>query len=400
MALNNIVVIGAGIAGVSASEHLRALGYEGRLTLIGAEEQLPYDRPPLSKDLLLGKKNAAEVRLRPASWYSDNDIVVRLGVPVRELRAGEAEVVLSHGAAEPADAVVLATGGRARKLPVPGADHPAVTTLRTLAEAELLRDRLVAGTRVGIVGAGLIGAEVAASAVALGCDVTLLDPVSRPLERVVGAEIADALHAQHRRNGVRLVEGVVTAVDPRGDGVRLSLVDSAVDCDLVVVGVGIEHDLSLATGAGLDTDRGVLVDHEQRTSHPRVFAAGDAARLRGGPPTEHWDGALREGRAAAAALLGRPAPEPTAPWFWSDRYGTHLEVIGEFAGATAVRGALGSDSFTAFAVREGLLVGAVAVNRPADMRAVRRLVDRRVPVDVEALGDESVDLRALVPPSH
>jgi 3-phenylpropionate/trans-cinnamate dioxygenase ferredoxin reductase subunit len=172
-----------------------------------------------------------------------------------------------------------------------------------------------------------------------------------------------------------------------------------VDCDVVIVGIGIEHDLGIASAAGLATGRGILVDDQQRTSNPHVFAVGDVARA-AGPPTEHWDAALRGSAVAASAILGGPAPPRRAPWFWSDRYDTRVEVVGEFAGTpdgVVVRGTPAELSFTAFAVRDGACVGAVSVNRVREMAAVRRLVDRRVPVDGEVLGDDSLDLRAIVP---
>ncbi|MFJ6676167.1 NAD(P)/FAD-dependent oxidoreductase [Actinosynnema sp. NPDC091369] len=382
--MDRVTVLGAGLAGVSAAGRLRELGYDGRLTLVGGEDRPPYDRPPLSKDLLLGTKGPDAIALRPPGWYDDNAIELRLGEPASELVVGDDEVVL------------LATGGVPRRLPVPGADHPAVTTLRTVADAEALSARLLPGARVGVVGAGLIGSEVAAAAVARGCAVTLLDPAARPLERVVGPEVAEVLHAQHRRHGVDLVLGAVSEVEDRGAGVRLRLADGAsVDCDVVVVGIGIEPEVALAAAAGLAVDRGVLVDEAQRTSHPRVFAAGDVARPLDRPATEHWDAAVREGRAAAEAMLGRE-PVRGTPWFWSDRYGTRVEVVGELPGGpSVVRGSLGG-SFVAFALRDGAVVGAVAVDRGADMPAVRRLVERGVVVSPDLLADESADLRGLV----
>jgi len=303
--------------------------------------------------------------------------------------------------------VLLATGGRPRRLTVPGGDHPAVTTLRTLSDAETLRERLDPGARVGVIGGGLIGAEVTSTAVTRGCDVTLLDPTSRPLTRAVGPEIAEILHAQHRRHGVRVLAGAVSAVEDRGSEVRLRVAGSAetVDCDVVVVGIGIEQDVSLAVLAGVATRGGILVDEAQRTSHPRIFAAGDVARPRGAsPPSEHWDAALHEGMAAAAALLGQAVPAGRVPWFWSDRYDTHLEVLGEpyspdapdTAGTRIVRGELTGDSFTALTVRDGRCVGAVSINRPAEMRAVRRLIERYLPGPIDQLADDSVDLRTLV----
>jgi 3-phenylpropionate/trans-cinnamate dioxygenase ferredoxin reductase subunit len=378
-----ITVIGAGLAGVSAAGQLRELGYDGRLVLVGAESRLPYDRPLLSKDLLLGTRNSGDIGLRPSTWYEDNDIELRLGERATHIAPADNE------------AVVLATGGIPRRLAVPGADHPAITTLRTVEGAEALRDRLVAGARVGVVGAGLIGAEVTAAAVARGCSVTLIDPVARPLERVVGTQIAARLHNEHRRRGVDLIEAGVSEVESQGPGARLRLSDGRyADCDVVVTGIGIEPDVSLAVAAGLPTDHGVLVDESQRTAHPRVYAAGDAARTAGLHRSEHWDAARQEGVAVAAALLGQRVVR-RVPWFWSDRYGTRLEVVGEFTGESVVRGEP-AGSFIAFTLRDGVVTGAVAIDRAAEMAAVRRLADRRVRVRPDQLADESVDLRELI----
>jgi NADPH-dependent 2,4-dienoyl-CoA reductase/sulfur reductase-like enzyme len=402
--LARVVIVGAGLAGVTACARLRELGYSGRLTLLGAELELPYDRPPLSKDLLLRKQSSEDVRLRSESWYADNDIELRLGTQVTDILPDEGRVRLADGGTEPADAVLLATGGRPRALAVPGAEHPALHTLRTLGDGVSLRDRLVPGVRVGVVGAGLVGAEVAAGASTLGCDVTVVASAPRPLEHVVGAQVAEVLMAQHRSNGVRVLVGMVSGVFGQGPVARLCLRDSdrTVDCDVVVVGVGIDIDTRLAVGAGLTTDGGVLVDDAQRTSHPRIFAAGDVARSAGPagplPTSEHWEAAVHEANGAAAAMLGRPVPARRAPWFWSDRYGSHLDVVGGFHDAedTVIRGALDGDSFTAFAVRDGRCVGAAAVNRPLDVKAARRLIERRVPVNTGQLADESVEPRSLV----
>jgi NADPH-dependent 2,4-dienoyl-CoA reductase/sulfur reductase-like enzyme len=404
-----VVVVGAGLAGVTFCDRLRAGGYGGRLVLISAEEHLPYDRPPLSKELLQGKTTAAEVLLRPEQWYAGSGIELRLGSSVKRVDTASGAVLLDGGLVEPADVVVLATGGVPRALTVPGAGHPAVQTLRTLADAEQLRDRLAGGCRLGVIGAGLIGAEVTASAVAHGCEVTLIDPGERPIERVVGARVAAALQAQHRDNGVRLVRGTVTTVTPcPGGGVRLELRGAtgdpagAVECDVAVVGTGIEPELSLAAKAGLAVSGGVLVDFAQRTSCPWVFAVGDIARRVGpaGPQRrlEHWDSAQQQGGAAAAGVLGLPLPAERAPWFWSERYGTNLEVVGRFTDAEAVawRGQPGAGPFSAVGVRAGRCIGAVAVDRPADIGAARRLIDRDRPVEIDVLADESVPLRALL----
>jgi NADPH-dependent 2,4-dienoyl-CoA reductase/sulfur reductase-like enzyme len=397
-----IVVVGAGVAGVIACDQLRVLGYQGRLTLLGAEDALPYERPPLSKDFLQGRVGTPGIALRAAGWYAEQRVELRLGTVAERVVPNEGRVLVSAGPAEPADAVLLATGGRPRRLGVPGGDHPAVTVLRTVADAEALRARLLPGVRVGVVGGGLIGAEVAATAVGLGCAVTLVETSGRPLERVLGRWLADHMHRAHGRHGVRVVRAAVSEVGPDGEGVRLHLTNGqAVACDVVVVGVGIEPSLELATGAGLAVDGGVLVDAGHRSSHPRLFAAGDVARRQGPdgplPRVEHWDGAVAGGRAAAAGMLGLAPPPPRAPWFWSDRYGVRLEVVGELTGPgrTVLRGDPGSGSFLLLAVRDGRCVGAAAVDRPGEMTAVRRLVDAGVQVGANTLADEAVDLRAL-----
>lgn len=398
-----IAVVGAGLAAVSTCDTLRAQGYDGELVVYSAERGLPYDRPPLSKDVLLGKARREDILLRPEQWYEQQRVEVLEGVRVRALRPRECGLELADGRTMTADRIVLATGGTPRGLPVPGGDDPAVHLLRTREDAERLRERLLSGARVAVVGAGLIGAETAAAAHTLGCDVTLIDPVPVPLAVAVGDAIATALHFRHSAEGIRLISAGVERVEcgPRRPGLMVHLTGNGgvVAADTVVAGIGIRPATELAEGAGLRVDNGIVVGAGQRTSHPNVFAAGDVARGDGHRTRhEHWEAAQRDGEAAAHGILGRPLPEQGAPWFWSDRYGSRLEAVGTMADAerTVLRGRPDDGAFTAFGLRGDRLVAAAAIDRTRDIKAARRIIDRGVVVDPALLADTDTDLRALL----
>ena len=402
--MTRIALVGAGISAVSTCDALRDAGFDGEIVLLSGEDGLPYDRPPLSKDVLTGAVTAQDgIALRPADWYERQRVELRTGTVVTALRPDEGVLELADGTELTADRIVLATGGTVRTLPVPGADDPAVHTLRTWEEAQRLRARLVPGARIAVIGAGLIGAETAAVAVSLGCSVTLIDPVPVPLTAVVGPQIAGALHARHGAEGVEVVTGGVERIDraPGAEEVTVTVGGRAepVVADTVVVGIGIRPATALAEAAGLTVDNGIVVDAGQRTSHPRVFAVGDVAR-RGGEPVrhEHWDAAQNGGRAAAAGLLDAAPPQPGASWFWSDRYGSRLEGVGSMAAAeeTVVRGDVASGAFTVFGLRGPVLVAAAAIDRPKDIKAAQRLIARAVPVSAERLADPATELRALL----
>jgi NADPH-dependent 2,4-dienoyl-CoA reductase/sulfur reductase-like enzyme len=390
----HIAVIGAGLAAVSLCAALRADGFTGRLTVVGEERCHPYDRPPLSKQFLAGERDAAEIALQSPEWYADQGIDLRLGVRAAAFDASTRRVELADGTALAPDVLVLATGGRARRLSVPGGQTAVV--LRTRADAEALRDRLAAGVRVLIVGAGLVGAEVAATATHHGCQVTLVDPGPLPMERAIGPHAARALHAQHAAHGVTVIRDGVRAIEPGHVTLSTGLTVAA---DVVVAGIGIVPDVELAQDAGLDVDNGVLVDIEMRTSAPGVYAIGDIARIADSHHrSEHWDNARRTAEVAARSILGL-APEPRrAPWFWTDRYGTHLEMTGLYdPDAQAVlRGDIEAGNGTVFYVRDARCVGAVSLDRPLDIRAAQRMIDRDIPVEVDRLADEGTDLRRLL----
>lgn len=407
---SRVVVVGGGVAGVGTCVALRRRGHVGPVTLLDAGDLL-HDRPPLSKDFLLGTADEDALRLQPDAWFDAAGVERRTGARVVSLDAAPGSsnplcssvpsVLLADGERLEADVVVLATGGRARPLPVPGGDRAHL--LRTVDDARRLRAALLPGARLVVVGAGLIGAEVASTASTLGAEVRLVDPLEVPLADVIGPELGRRLHAEHARHGVEPVRAGVDALVADGEGTLVHLADGrTLHADAVLAGVGMVPDTDLARDAGLSVLGGVLVDRARRTSAPHVYAVGDACRVvdeHGAvlPPAGHWDAAQRDADTAAADICGQELPELQAPWFWSDRYGEHVEVVGApTAGEdTVVRGDLAAGPVLQVAVAGGLVVGAVAVDDPRGLRAVRRLLDRRVPVDVGALADPVTDLRRL-----
>lgn len=391
-------IIGAGPAGFSAAAELRRRGFPGRIQLLDPDG-LPYDRPPLSKAYLAGGSATA---LAEDSWYQANAVEVVSGTAV-QLHPDSGTVVLAGGEEIQADAVLLATGGTARTLPVPGAEL--LHTLRTRADADALRGRLGAGKRLAIIGAGLIGAEVAATAAAAGTAVVLIDPVPVPMVPAMGPEAAAYLHSLHARNGVETLTALPVDAVPDGAGLAVLLEDgSAVAADTVLAAVGMVPDTALAEAAGLEVDDGIVVDSAGHTSHPRVYAAGDAVRLRSGGHlerrAEHWDAAVRSGQAAAAGILGQEPPEAAVPWFWTDRYGIHAEAVGSMtrSGSSVERGIPGPGYMVFRVSEDGTLAGAAGIDAGNSMRAARRLIALGKPVDAAALADPKVDLRRLLRP--
>ena len=387
------VVVGANLAGGRAVETLRAQGFDGRIVLVGAEADRPYERPPLSKEVLRGQSEP--VFLRDEDWYAANDIELRLGVRATKLDADAIE--LEGGDTITFDACLLATGGRPRRLH----DVDGVHYLRTVGEAIALRDELARKPRVVVVGAGFIGAEVAASARTIGCDVTMIEMLDVPLARVLGAELG-ALYARiHRDHGVdlRLGEGVEQVTR---DGV-IGTSGTLYEADLVVVGVGIEPNIELARHAGIACDNGIIVDELCRTSAPNVYAAGDVAnrpdvysggRIR----AEHFQNAQNQGVAAARSMLGRNEPFQEVPWFWSDQYDVNLQTLGHPSPSheRITRGSYDDIDFITFDLDGDRIVAAVAMNRGRDIAAARRLIERQIAVDRKRLADDDVTLRDLL----
>ena len=391
----SVAVIGAGPAGFSAAAELRRRGFAGRIQLLDPAGA-PYDRPPLSKAYLAGDPGSS-LALAEEAWYQDNFVSVTPGTAAG-INPDSGSVLLEGGGELEADVLLLATGGKARALPFPGAG--VLRTLRTRADADALREGLGAGRRLVIIGAGLIGAEVAATAAAAGTAVVLIDPVPVPLVPAVGPELAAYLHSLHARGGVQALTALPVDVVSDGGSLAVLLEDgTSMPADTVLAAVGMVPDTALAEAAGLAVDDGVLVDGAGRTSHPRVFAAGDAARrsINGvlERRSEHWDAAVRSGQAAAAGILGQEPPRQAVPWFWTDRYGIHAEAVGDMsaAGVSVERGKPGPGYVVFRISADGTLAGAAGTDAGNTLRAARRLIALGVPVDAAVLQDPGADLR-------
>ncbi|WP_319458227.1 MULTISPECIES: NAD(P)/FAD-dependent oxidoreductase [unclassified Mycobacterium] len=400
----SFVIVGANLAGGRAAQALRQEGFTGRVVLVGAEPHLPYERPPLSKDLLLGKQVPADLQIADSQSWTDQDIDVRLGVRVRRLLTAEQAVETEDGERIKADKVLLCTGGQARRLDVEGHDLDGVHYLRSLDDALVLRGELVPGARVTVVGAGFVGAEVAASAHALGCHVTILEIAELPLQRVLGPSLGRIFASVHRDRGVelRLRTGVRRIVGDERVHHVVTTDGDVIESDVVVVGIGINPAVELAEQAGARVGNGILVDEFCATSLDGLYAAGDVAnhpnplvgeRVR----LESWQNAQNQGIAAARSMLGRREPYAEVPWFWSDQYDLNLQMAGHPQSGDELvwRGDVEGLAFSVFFVRAGILRAALAINRPRDVRAAIGLIERRAAVSPEALRDPGTDLRKI-----
>jgi len=397
----SVVVVGGGIAGVTAARQLRAGGFAGTIRIVEAEP-LCYDRPPLSKAAFVDGAGIESLAFATADEYAAAGIEVIAGVRAAGIRAGA--VALADGRVLEAEGIVLATGARARPPAFPGGDLPAVGVLRDYADAMRLRAAASPGATAVVVGAGLVGAELASGLTELGARVVLVDPDPVPGARAFGDALAGHLHAMHAAHGVDVRVGAVVRAEAEGDRVAVRLDDGAsVSADAVVVATGIEVDTSLAESAGVEVDRGIVVDDAGRTSLPGVWAVGDATRRRRpdgvlAPPDGHWEAAELDGRAVAADILGAQPASRGAGWYWSDRYGVHVEVVGRLVGdgVEIVRRAGSGLPAAVLRLDEGMLVGAASIDDPNTVRAARRLIDRRVPVTAAELADPALSLRDLL----
>jgi len=398
-----ILIVGASAAGVSAARTLRANGFDGQIVLIDADPTLPYERPPLSKRMLEeAQVGAADFPLLTADQAQALRLDLRLGQRVERLDANALTLTLEGGATLAGQAVLLATGGRARRLPLPGADLAGVHVIRSFADAAALRVEVSQAQAVAVIGGGLIGTEAAVAIARTGKRVTWIDGAEKPLAHIFPTAIADHLVAAHLAAGLTLRVGArikqFVASGGRVAGVELED-GEVVPADVVVLGVGMAPEDGLARAAGLDVSNGVHVDQAQRTSAPGLFAAGDVAAfideasgLR--KRHEHWRAAEAQGAAAARAMMGLPLTPPAVPWFWSDQGAHHVEMAGHRTGDAVARA--GGKGPIVFELDGDRLACVASVNEPNAVRIGLRLIQAGRPVDRAALVDPASDLRALL----
>lgn len=403
--IKRIVVVGAGQAGGEFAQRLRQGGFQGDVTLIGEEPAPPYQRPPLSKKYLSGELPMERLLLRPPSVYATENIALLPSVRVVWIDRSAKRVRLEGGRELPFDAVVLATGARPRKLPIVGADLDGVHVLRTAADVDAIRPRFQPGAKLVVVGAGYIGLEVAAVARQLGLDVTVIETAVRPLARVTSPEVAGFFLDEHTRQGVRFMLGGQPAlIKGKTQVTGVAFADGKeVAADIVIAGIGVQPEVTLAQQCGLAVDNGVVTDAQCRTADPAIFAIGDCAAR----PMAHYGGrvcrlesvhnAVEGAKLAAAAILGQEQAVE-APWFWSDQYDLKLQIAGLFQGydRVVVRGAMSERAFAAFYYQGPQLIAVDAVNKPGEYLGAKMLIQTGRTLAPELIADTSRPMKELV----
>ncbi len=397
------VIVGASLTGAKAAEELREQGFEGRIILLGAEAERPYERPPLSKDFLRGEADDKPF-VHDDDFYEEKNVELRTGVTVTAIDPLGSTITVDGSEEIGYDKLLIATGAEPRRLDLPGVDLEGVVYLRTVADSEALGQRFGDGVKVVVVGAGWIGSEVAASANQKGCEVTMIAPENAPLERVLGAELGKLYRDVHEDQGVRFLAGTgVTGFEGSGS-VEAVLTDTneRIEADLVVVGVGVLPRTELAEAARIPTDNGILTGPSLETEAPGIFAAGDVAnavhpfydhRVR----VEHWANARRQGAAAARSMLGQTVEFDEIPYFFSDQYDLGMEYVGYAPESDSIvyRGDVDKREFIAFWLKNGRVVAGMNVNVWDVSDSIRDLIRSRNEVDPAQLADPEVDLATL-----
>ncbi len=401
----HVVILGAGHAGGTAAALLRQYGHEGPITLVGEEPIAPYQRPPLSKAWLKGEADADSLALKPVEFYAENNIDFRSGVRAVSIDRGKKTVALSNGEAVSYDILIIATGARPIVLPIEGKDLAGVLFLRTAEDAEKLKAALGPGKRLAVVGGGYIGLEAAASARALGAEAVVIEREPRLLARVACEALSTFFKDYHEKHGVTFELGAeVTGFKGEGGHVTgVALADGRViACDAALVGVGARPNDEIASEAGLECARGVVVNLEARTSDPAIFAIGDVAH-RPMPiygrmfRMESVPNALEQAKQAASAITGRPAPAGETPWQWSDQYDIKLQIAGYpfDVDSLVLRGDPKSAKFAVFHLKGDQVQAVEAINSPPEFMMGRQLIGNRKPVSREKLADTTVSMKEV-----
>jgi 3-phenylpropionate/trans-cinnamate dioxygenase ferredoxin reductase subunit len=397
-----IVIAGAGHAAGQAAASLRQARYEGDIVIIGDEPHIPYQRPPLSKQYLSGEQGIERVYLRAEKFYADKNITLNLNTRVDSISVEEKSVATSAGNTLEYDNLLLATGSRARLLPVPGSNLEGIHYLRSIADVDSIRDAMLEGNKLVIVGGGYIGLEVASVAVTRGLEVHVLEMEERILQRVTTPTMSAYYHNLHTSRGVHLhTSTTVSGFSGNGRVKRVECGDNSFEADLVIVGIGIVPNVEVAQAAGIECDNGIVVDDHCRTSAPGVYAAGDCTnhpnplldrRLR----LESVPNAMEQARVAAANICGGDKVYASIPWFWSDQYELKLQMVGfsSDGDTEVIRGDMATNQFAVFYLKDGAVVAADAVNSPREFMICKQLIGKPVAADV--LADPATDLKSLL----
>lgn len=399
------VIIGAGQAGSDLATALRQQGYEGEIIMIGDETVLPYRRPPLSKAYLSDEMTQEQLLLKPAATYEKQNIDVRTGVKATAIDKAAHTVTLDSGDTIKYDKLVIATGGHARRLPLPGAEKPNVHYVRTIADINHMKQQFKPGKRLVIIGGGYIGLEAASVGIKKELNVTLVEALPRLLARVTGPALSEYYYNVHSSHGVDIRLGAGVEALEGGDMVDTVVLSDGtrLPADLVIVGIGLIPNTELAEQAGLEVDNGILVDLYTQTSDPDILACGDCTNHEHGflqrrIRLESVPNASEQARVAAANICGKQVPHEGVPWFWSDQYDLKLQMVGINQGhdQVVIRGSMEDNNFSAFYLANGVVIAVDAVNRPQDFMMGKKIVAARLSVEPDVLRDESVALKSLL----
>ena len=397
-----MVIIGCGQAGGQAAASLRQEKYEGPITMIGQEPYIPYQRPPLSKQYLSGEQEKEKLSLRQESFYSEKEINLMLETSVLSLDPHKKELQLEKGETVTYDKLLIATGGRPRKLEVDGHTLKGIHYLRNIDDVDAIKTQMSISQNLVIVGGGYIGLEVASVAIKKGLTVSVLEMESRILERVTTEEMSTFYHQLHTDEGVNIFTSTQAKAFKGSETVEsVACGDHEIPADLVIVGIGILPNTEMAEAAGLETNNGLVVDEHCRTSNEHIFAAGDCTnhpnpilnrRLR----LESVPNAMEQGRVAASNMLGGSKSYASMPWFWSDQYEHKLQMVGfsKDSDQSIIRGDMASKSFTVFYLKDDSIIAADSVNNPKEVMASKQLVGKKA--SIEALADTSIELKTLI----